>query len=102
MNGRRQIATLVAIIALICAPSAAHAGDYDVLACDAAASGVNRTWAPENSDGAHMETATACPSSGSYSGLYTRTRLGSAGTTPGSRAQWVSAPQQGRPFRESA
>ena len=89
MTRRLLTPLLASALALLAAPSAAQAGSYDVLACDAAPNGANGTWSFENNATATLQSLSACPSTAPYSGLVARTILGGAAPSTGARAQWV-------------
>ena len=81
-------ATLAAL--LLALPSAASAGTYDVVACDAAPSFANNSWRQEVSHSS-MVTFTACPSSDNPKlGLGARNGYFASGTTAptGAAARW--------------
>jgi hypothetical protein len=65
VKARSPLAALVIVVAaIVCAPSA-HAGFYDVVACDAAPGGVNNSWAPVVGNPLAVTAYTECPSGGS-------------------------------------
>ena len=86
---RLLIALFASALSFLAAPSAAEAATYDVLSCDATASNVNRSWIFETNDTGHIETGAACGVFADYSGVYTRTKLGSAGAATGAYGQWI-------------
>src|SRR5215210_1316450 len=83
------MSALVSAIALAVMVPAAHAGTYDVLACDAAPGAVNHSWDFETSDATRAEDVTSCPSSGTYSGLLAQTKLNTPGVPVGAFAHWI-------------
>jgi hypothetical protein len=80
VRARRLIVTAVLLVLKL--PGTAHAGTYDVVACDAAPGGVNNSWSPYVSD-SHMRTMDACASNG---GLVASNRPGAGAPPYGAQA----------------
>ncbi len=57
-----RIAVLTAVaLLLVVLPTAAHAGTYNVTACNDAPGGANNSWVPFNTDTTHLQTRLSCP-----------------------------------------
>lgn len=65
MKARNLLAALVAVVAVVGGGSSAHAGVYDVVACDAALGGVNNSWIPVVGNSLATTAYTECPTGGS-------------------------------------
>lgn len=65
MNVRSLRAALIVVVAAAVGAPSAHAGAYDVVACDAAPGGVNNSWIPVVGNPLGTTAYTACPSGGS-------------------------------------
>lgn len=65
MKARSLLAALVAVVAVVGGGSSAHAGVYDVVACDAAPGGVNNSWIPVVGNSLATTAYTECPTGGS-------------------------------------
>jgi hypothetical protein len=89
---RRSPLVLAVIVVVLLCSSAARAGTYDVVACDAAPGFVNRAWVPQVTHGGTV-AFTACPSSDvAMKGLGARTNYPypSGWTVPtGAAARWI-------------
>jgi hypothetical protein len=57
-------AGLVLVTAALTAASSAHAGTYDVVACDAAGGSANNSWVPTINNAAAVTAYTLCPTGG--------------------------------------
>src|SRR4051794_25255426 len=96
MNWSRAVSCLASVfvaVGLGVSSADAFAGEYDVVACDAAPSGQNHSWSPINPAPSQVSTFASCPSGGDFSGLVARTVLGVQGPDTGTTAAWrIAAP----------
>ncbi len=56
----RLVATAL-LLAVALPPASAHAGTYNVTACNDAPGGANNSWLPFNTDTTHLQTRISCP-----------------------------------------
>lgn len=86
---RRLFLCTAAVVVKLLVPAPAHAGTYDVVACDAAPGGVNNSWAPSTSGGTRMRAMASCPSTSSpATGLVASNRPGAGPPAWGEQA-WL-------------
>jgi hypothetical protein len=84
---RRALAGAVVLVGAILAPQVAHAGIYDVVACDAAG-GANNSWVPTVINPTGATAYTECPTGGDpWRGIITRNVVVANGGTSSALAQ---------------
>jgi hypothetical protein len=86
-RARRALAGAVVLVGAVLVPQIAHAGTYDVVACDAAG-GANNSWVPTVINPTGATAYTECPTGGDpWRGIITRNVVVASGGTSSALAQ---------------